>query len=90
MISELPEDDEDNPWRWIATAKVGQPSEVVVAFGVLGFFKADGVYALLDDGYWYHLYPAARVPSPVAWRYASASAVAKAEARSNKRRRARG
>jgi hypothetical protein len=62
-------DDEDNPWRWIGTAVVGYPCEVVVHFGPLGFAIAEGSYVLLDDGYWYRIQPPLRVSTPTAWRY---------------------
>ena len=64
------EDDEGNPCRWVGTAKVGQPSEVLVGER-LGVMHVHGDVVLLDDGAWYMIEPPQRLPiRPVAWRYA--------------------
>lgn len=68
--SEIPADDEDNPWRWIETAIVGQPSETIVG-DKWGLVYVAGPSFLNDDGQWWLIEPPLKLPlRPVAWRYA--------------------
>jgi hypothetical protein len=63
------EDDEENPWRWIGTAKEGQPSEVIVGER-LGLMHIHTPVALIG-GNWYVIDPPGPLRArPVAWRYA--------------------
>jgi hypothetical protein len=63
------EDDGTNPWRWIGTAKVGQPSEVIVG-DALGPMHIKTPVVLLEDGHWYAIEPPRQLSiRPVAWRY---------------------
>lgn len=66
------DDDEDNPWRYMGTAKVGQPCEllVFVGFPFTDPIKLDVPYFLHDDGKWYCIgEPGILKIKPVAWRY---------------------
>lgn len=64
------QDDESNPWRWIGTAIVGQPCEVVVK-DRFGFIHVQDHVFKHDDGDWYLIKAERRLPlAPMAWRYA--------------------
>lgn len=63
------EDDDSNPWRWIGTAKIGQPSEVIVGER-LGLMHITTPVVLLETGQWYVIDPPTPLRTrPVAWRY---------------------
>lgn len=64
------DDDDENPWRWIGTAKIGQPSEVIVVGDRFGPMKLSHPVVLLDDGKWFNIDPPSPLGlRPVAWRY---------------------
>jgi len=62
------EDDEDNPWRWINTAKIGDIVELVVR-DRWGVTHLKGEYFLHDNRQWYSMDPPSLLQAiPVAWR----------------------
>jgi len=65
------DDDDSNPWRWIKTAIVGQPAEIVLPDRLGDIFVKQPAF-LNDDGYWYLMDPPRKLlQRPVAWRYAA-------------------
>lgn len=67
------DDDEQNPWRWMGTAQIGQPSEVLLQ-DTLGPLHIKSPVFLHDDGYWYIIEGARKLlQRPIAWRYATVS-----------------